>query len=340
MKPLGILAPPAVRTLARRGLAAAYRAGRRRGLFRAAANELTVLTFHRIATPAAFHGGVRDLVNADPAGFDRMLEFLAEWFTFVSADRVVAAFREGGALPADSLLLTFDDGYRDFLTHALPVLSAYEAPALIFPTTAGLETPCRLLWFDRIALAVETGLDVDWAAWLGGPVSSAARHARTQGIIEQLLEGPPERLRSVDETLGERLSAGERDLASRLYLDAGSLRRLPSTVAIGSHGRTHWLLSALEADDLSAEITASKAALEAATGRPVESFAYPVGRPQDTPIAAEEALFAAGYAMAFTMEPGRNVVGRAAPRYRLRRISAGHSLVELQCNLLRAGRAW
>ena len=110
-------------------------------------------------------------------------------------------------------------------------------------------------------------------------------------------------------------------------------------MSVGSHGVTHRTLAGLDAEDLSgAELTRSKEALEAATGRTVESFAYPVGRPQDVPADAEAALAAAQYAMAFTMIAGRNVLGSPGARYRLRRISAGHSLVELQSNLLRGAR--
>ena len=56
-----------IRARARHIIAAVYRVGRRRGWFRAKANMLTVLTFHRITPPGGFHGGVRGLVNADPA---------------------------------------------------------------------------------------------------------------------------------------------------------------------------------------------------------------------------------------------------------------------------------
>ena len=332
-----------VRVLARRGLAALYRVGRRQGLFRGTARELTVLGFHRIGNPAALGIGLGGLVNADVAGFDRTLSFLSEHFTFVSAELVKTALVHGERLPPDSLLITFDDGYRDFVSRALPVLTARHIPALIFPTLAGLVAPRRLLWFDRIALAVDHGIAIDAdtlpGAWTSPGGSPEEREARKHELVTRLLDAPAATRRRIDEALGPRISS-EGAVAGDLYLGADDLRTLPPDVSVGSHGVTHRTLAGLDAEELSAELTRSKEALEAATGRVVESFAYPFGRPQDVPVAAEAALVAAGYVMAFTMIAGRNVLGSpsADARYRLRRVSAGHSLVELQHNLLRA--AW
>ena len=343
--PVATSAPPGTahvaRALARRGLAGLYRAGRRHGLFRGAPRELTVLAFHRIGNPAALGVGLGGLVNADVAGFDRTLSFLGEHFTFVSAELVKVALADGERLPPDSLLLTFDDGYRDFVSHALPVLTARHIPVLIFPTLAGLVVPRRLLWFDRIALAVDRGIAIDAdtlpGAWPSPGGSPEEREAHKLELVTRLLDAPPATRRRIDEALGRRISS-EAAVAGHLYLGADDLRTLPPGVSVGSHGVTHRTLAGLDAEDLSAELTRSKEALEAATGRTVESFAYPVGRPQDVPADAEAALAAAQYAMAFTMIAGRNVLGSPGARYRLRRISAGHSLVELQSNLLRGAR--
>src|SRR5207237_10086115 len=50
------------------------------------------------------------------------------------------------------LALTFDDGYRDNLTHVAPILKRLGLPATIFLVTAYIGTP-NALWFDRVAMA-------------------------------------------------------------------------------------------------------------------------------------------------------------------------------------------
>ena len=59
----------------------------------------------------------------------------------VSIDQILAAQKGGPALPQKAVLLSFDDGYRDFLTRVLPILEAYQWPAVMAPVGTWLETP-------------------------------------------------------------------------------------------------------------------------------------------------------------------------------------------------------
>jgi peptidoglycan/xylan/chitin deacetylase (PgdA/CDA1 family) len=92
------------------------------------------------------------------------------------------------------------------------------------------------------------------------------------------------------------LAAGER---REELLGAGDLARLAEAgVEIGSHGLAHRDLTALDAGGLREETAGSRAALEAALGRPVATFCYPYGR-LDAP--AEAAVRAAGYSAAVSI---------------------------------------
>src|SRR6185503_908302 len=81
---------------------------------------LTVLTYHRIQ-PAADHPFDRDVIDASPEEFDRQLAMFGRYFTFVDIASV-RAFVRGEKLPPNPLLVTFDDGYRDNLEVAVPIL--------------------------------------------------------------------------------------------------------------------------------------------------------------------------------------------------------------------------
>jgi peptidoglycan/xylan/chitin deacetylase (PgdA/CDA1 family) len=67
-----------------------------------------------------------------PDSFSRQQEHLAREYNVVSLDQVCQATSEGSLLPPRSVLLTFDDGYRDNLEIAKPVLDNYGHPATIF----------------------------------------------------------------------------------------------------------------------------------------------------------------------------------------------------------------
>jgi peptidoglycan/xylan/chitin deacetylase (PgdA/CDA1 family) len=263
-----------------------------------------------------------------------MLDFLMEHFQLLSADQILAALEGHCSLPPHSLLLTFDDGYRDFITMALPVLQSRQVPAVIFPTTAGLVEPKRLLWIDKVALAVDTGL-VD--GWLPAcVVVEQEPEVQKSRIVSHLLTAPLEVLKRVEEELDRRLPILASEIASRLYMTAQDLRMVGPGIAIGSHSVSHRVLSRLSRAEVIEELVQSKAVIEAAAGRVVNIFAYPIGRAGDVPSDADSLLPACGYAMGFTMEAGRNVVRPGVPRFRFKRVSAGRSISDLQCNLLRA----
>jgi peptidoglycan/xylan/chitin deacetylase (PgdA/CDA1 family) len=84
---------------------------------------------------------------------------------------------------------------------------------------------------------------------------------------------------------------------------------------IGSHCRHHPRLTDLELDELREELASSLAELRARIPDALPLFAYPHGL-HDAQVRAE--VIAAGYAVAFTTEPGRN--GAGTDPYCLRRI--------------------
>lgn len=73
----------------------------------------------------------RDLVNSrypeikglDVPLFKKQLDFFAQKFNVVTMEQVLEAVYGGGHLPKNAMLLTFDDGYIDNYTVAMPLLS-------------------------------------------------------------------------------------------------------------------------------------------------------------------------------------------------------------------------
>src|SRR5438876_5084025 len=95
--------------------------------------RLTILMFHRV------HGQRDDLFpNAMHAAIfhERML-WIRSWFNVLPLDEAVTALRKG-TLPARALAITFDDGYADNCTMALPILRQLGLHATFFICTAFL----------------------------------------------------------------------------------------------------------------------------------------------------------------------------------------------------------
>jgi peptidoglycan/xylan/chitin deacetylase (PgdA/CDA1 family) len=98
---------------------------------------LRVLMYHRVEdTPS--RGAVT------PAQLERQVRWLRErGYALVRLGDVVRHAREGAALPARPVLLTFDDGTADAHDRLLPLLRRLEAPAAVFavPGFAGSTRP-------------------------------------------------------------------------------------------------------------------------------------------------------------------------------------------------------
>jgi peptidoglycan/xylan/chitin deacetylase (PgdA/CDA1 family) len=200
-------------------------------------------------------------------------------------------------------VLTFDDGYRDHLTHALPILERLAAPFTLYvPTGAVTRAPfawwlgLRALFRAHEFVAIEA-MDrrfacVDFAAKVAA-LREAGRWIHDDYRRQSALA-------ATFAAYGISLEA----LAESYFLSGDELRRLAghALVTIGAHTVSHRALAGLPAQDARREIADSRAFLENLLDHCVDAFAYPYGKagswgPRETAMAR-----AAGFGSAVTSE--------------------------------------
>ncbi len=94
---------------------------------------LPILMYHRIDEP---QGGLLDRYILAPERFEEQLRLLrAEGFESCTFDQVGEFVRARRPPPGRRVVLTFDDAFTDFLTHASPLLAAYDLDATLFVPT-------------------------------------------------------------------------------------------------------------------------------------------------------------------------------------------------------------
>jgi peptidoglycan/xylan/chitin deacetylase (PgdA/CDA1 family) len=95
--------------------------------------QVSVLMYHRVADTACFDWALDDW-NVTPRRFEQQIAWLAENAECIPAGEVMSrSTRAAGAKPV--VAVTFDDGFGNFATQALPVLERYRVPATVFLVT-------------------------------------------------------------------------------------------------------------------------------------------------------------------------------------------------------------
>ncbi len=260
-------------------------AARRRGW---GPSGLTVMLFHRIVDPGEIGELDPGSIDATPAEFEAHLAYLQRNFHPVSIDEVLVAHRGGKALPPHSVLVTFDDGYRDNYDYAFPILQRYGIPGLFFVTT-GLVTDRSLFWWERVLMMVHRSrvdrLRLTYPGPEELPLTTAAEKGAAVDRLNRIIKDTPQMdlprfLDGVASAAGVDWDpAEEKALGDRALMTWDQVKAMRAGgMGIGSHTCSHRVLQTLAPDTLRTELTASRAELERRLGEPVTTIAYPVGR--------------------------------------------------------------
>lgn len=274
--------------------------------------DVPVLCYHRVL-PVDYSDAVCEFQRnrgtvVELEVFRRHLEDLTNRFAPVSLAEYVAWLDGRTRLPDAACLVTFDDGYRDFVQYALPLLKAKQVPATLFPTMRSA-TGGGLLPVDSLYSALTI-------ARQEGRINAAELEEWTRGARKR------EFIRASADARALLLrAAGLRpadDIGENLYLTEDELIALPiDLVALGGHGVDHQLLDQRSLSLLRRELRRTRFWLESLNHRrggepPV--FAYPNGSHDDLTVAA---MIEADFDAAFTIVPWQR--GRSTHRWAIRR---------------------
>ncbi len=266
--------------------------------------HLLVLTYHRVLkADRALFPLYPDVIDVSPEDFDRQMALMARHFTPLSASEMAAMIDGDRPWPRHPAAITFDDGYKDNLTEALPILQKHGLKATFF-VTAGAVEQRQLFWWDYIWYAVmhcrDPLLRMAYPEPAAFPTDSlAARRITAEALISMVKSAPDVDLSRLKEALAEagHEEAPERAMAEANVLTWDDVRALLAAgMEVGSHSLSHRVLSHLPEAGLASELQGSKSLLEKRLGAKVMSLAYPAGgvRPH-----VRRAAAAAGYEIGF-----------------------------------------
>lgn len=288
------------------------------------------------------------LLAVDPRRFAEHLEIIRKYAHPISLGQLAEGLRDG-KIPARAVAVTFDDGYRDNLDQAKPLLERFDIPATVF-IASGFIDQDREFWWDqleRILLQPGTlpqtlrlNVGESTCQWeLNGAADYSDRdyqRNRRWNCLDEYDHGPRQKLyRTLGQMVKTLPEPEQRAVLDKVLDWAGQESAARAThkvlssdqvislaegglVEIGGHTVTHPVLSTLSEAAQRDEIERGKRRLEDILGRQVRCFAYPYGARSDYTTHTAKLVERAKFGYACSNFPDR--LGRRADMFQLPRV--------------------
>lgn len=310
-----------LRRLAKTGIASALEwtgANELIGCLTAPPNLPLVIGYHAVVEDTAAHKGRSNPSNLISLKMlERHLDWLGRRYRFISLDELSAQLEGGESFEKPAVAITFDDGYAGVYHHAFPLLKRKGIPAGLFLVTDLIGT-ASLQHYDKLYLllagALATGRAVPHdvvrlCATLGLSLQPSKKmraifHDPFLSMRLLFTSFPQEKINRVIKALEAVVPIDESDFQELHSLSWGMVSEMHCNgMTIGSHTKTHALLTSESWQRVTEETTDSRLTLEHMLGTRITHFAYPDGRFN---AAVVRSVADAGYRYGYTICPHRD----------------------------------
>lgn len=269
----------------------------------AAQDRLSILSYHRVLTSSDYlRPGVPTEVE-----FEWQMALISKYFNPMPLLEARQRL-EKGTLPENAICVTFDDGYKDNLEIAAPILKKYSIPATFFIATGFQDG--SIMWNDWIIESVRSctaaSITIEDLNLIALPLlSEAEKLSATDKIIMAIKYMPPDlRAKYVDIVKSYGNSSWLNKLKLMLSRDEVlQLHRMG--FSIGGHTENHPILKSLDSVSAKKEIETGRDKLSQLLDEKIELFAYPNGKLDvDYSALDVELVEKAGFSLAVTTHKG------------------------------------
>ena len=244
-----------------------------------------VLLYHRITDLSSDP----QMLSVSPQNFEAQLVYLKKHHPVLRIDELKFHIEKKKKLPANSVAISFDDGYADNYLEALPLLESKELQAIFYIATATLNTEQEFWWdaIERILLLNENkAAEKEYILLKYAYDLTNLNRERRRRLYEKLLP-VFRKLNSVerDKKINELATVFNNVIPRSTYrsLSFQELQQMNNSdsVVIGAHTHTHPSLGALSYNEQLQEIKTSKEILENLLQEKIVHFSFPFGTRAD-----------------------------------------------------------
>ncbi len=299
------------KTIIRTGLETLYFSGMHHLLRPFVGGVGAILTLHHVRPPRPEAFQPNRLLEVNPVFFEGLLRRLKRGrVDVISLDEMHRRF-VAGDFKRRFVCITFDDGYKDLMRWAYPLLKQYEMPFALYIPTSFPDRLGELWWVALEAVVAQNsriGLVID-----GKQQFFECGSVREKRALYDALYGYLRSMKTEDE-----VRKTVRDLCATYRVDIPAFCRdlcmdweeivalaADPLCTIGAHTVNHPMLKKVPNDEtVRAEMEMSRAVLEAALGQRPEHLAYPVGDPTSAGPREFRIAHELGFKTAVTTRPG------------------------------------
>jgi len=225
--------------------------------------------------------------------FEEQLQYLSTHYPVIPLSDMVARLKSGRVGKEKFAAITFDDGWKDNVTVAYPILKKMSIPATIYLTTDFVETG-KSFWFLRLtriitryspetsilarmldSTAAEQNIPLDVTPT---DITDSSGRLDIQKFMVQVKRLNPDSIERLIADLERELKADSGDELAQMIMTWDDVRSMDSAIIqIGSHGCSHKILTQLNDETVKDELERSKREIEGRLDREIDAFAYPNG---------------------------------------------------------------
>ena len=283
--------------------------------------QATILMYHRVNSN-------RDnwsIDTTDTKLFEKEMKYLKRTYNFLSLEDLADKIKKKERLPKRSVVITFDDGYKDNYKEAYPILKKYKIPATIFLTSSFIEKD-KIFWWDQIGYTLFHSKSKKVKIEKIGEIDISyvkENQKYFDKIIEKFKVLPEEKRNEILIKLIKKLNVKiPNDIFKNISLSWDEINEMSKeNIDFGAHTVNHLILTNLSIKKAKSEILESKKEIEKRLGKKISTFSYPNGLRADYNNEIIKILKENKFKCAVTAIP--NTVDSKTNLFELGRISPG-----------------
>jgi len=253
-----------------------------------------------------------------PDELQRVLSILSDYYRFINIDECIDMLEGKIPLQEHSLLITFDDGYRNNIDYALPVCEKFAIKPVLFVATGHIDSGSPF-WFDRLDYALQQNIGGKITVEHNGSCYEfdARTREKLRGSYKSFRKQCKQEFND-DVQINELFTALSAELEERSGKALSDICQdddwsaiatwpiLRACVAegrldIASHTANHLRLDCLTKEHINSQLLLSKSRIEEMSGSRCFYFCYPNGNYNNLAVSQ---LKQTGYRAAFSTDLG------------------------------------